>query len=346
MRQFPTAPAPHLPERNSVRKVMVTVMVMLLPGTLVQAGFFGPGVLVQIGLAAIIALALEAVCLRLRGQRLAPFLGDGSAVVTAWLFALCLPPLAPWWLALTGMVAAIVVGKHLYGGLGHNLFNPAMVGFAVVLVCFPLSMAQWPAAAGAGATIGSGTLSLLEVLTAIFSGQPPAPGWDGLSQATPLDLARQHLASGATIDELAARADYAQARTAWTWIAAAFAAGGIGLCLRRVADWRTPAAVIATTVVLGLLAAMIDADRHVPASSQLLTGGLVLAAFFIATDPVTGATTPRGRWLFGAGVAALTLAIRRWGAYPDGIAFAILLMNAAAPLIDRLTPPRIVGRRR
>lgn len=342
MRTFPTPPAPHLPVRNSVRKVMLTVCLMLLPGTLVQAGFFGVGVLVQIMLAIAFALLLEAACLRLRGQRLAPFLGDGSAVVSAWLFALCLPPLAPWWVALTGMVAAIVVAKHLYGGLGHNLFNPAMVGFAVVLVCFPLPLAQWPAALGLAAD-GPG---LAETLAAIFTGQAPLPGWDGLSQATPLDLARQHLAAGGTIHELQAQASYAQARTAWTWIALAFAAGGIGLCLRRVADWRTPAAVIAGTVVLGLLAAMIDADRHVPPGTQLLTGGLVLAAFFIATDPVTGATTPRGRWLFGAGVAALTLAIRRWGAYPEGIAFAILLMNAAAPLIDRLTPPRIFGHRR
>lgn len=341
MRAFPTAPAPHLPVRNSVRKVMLTVWLMLVPGTLVQAGFFGAGVLVQIALAVLFALLLEAACLRLRRQPLAPFLGDGSAVVTAWLFALCLPPLAPWWIALTGMVAAIVVGKHLYGGLGHNLFNPAMVGFAVVLVCFPLPLAQWPAAAGSAAELPT----LGQIVTAVL-GLAPGPDWHGLSQATPLDLARQHLAGGATVGELAARADYAQARTAWTWIALAFAAGGIGLCLRRVADWRTPAAVIITTVVLGLLAAAVDADRHLPPGSQLLTGGLVLAAFFIATDPVTGATTPRGRWLFGAGVAALTLAIRRWGAYPEGIAFAILLMNAAAPLIDRLTPPRIFGHRR
>lgn len=342
MRRFPTAPAPHLPPRNSVRRVMATVLLMLLPGTVVQTAFLGAGVPLQIGLAVLFALLLEAACLRLRRQPLRPFLGDGSAIVTAWLFALCLPPLAPWWIALTGMVAAIALAKHLYGGLGHNLFNPAMVGFAVVLVCFPLQLAQWPPAAGTGAAaVDPGA-----ILAAVFTGQPPLPGWDGLSQATPLDLARQHLAAGGTYGELQARSDFTLARRAWGWIALAYALGGIGLCLMRVADWRTPAAVIGGTVLLGLMALLLDADRHLPPATQLLSGGLVLAAFFIATDPVTGSTTPRGRWIFGFGVAALTLAIRRWGAYPEGVAFAILLMNAAAPLIDRLTPPRIFGHRR
>lgn len=322
---------------------MLLVLAALLPGTLAHAWFFGPGIFVQIGLAAAFALGVEAAMLRLRGQPLQPFLSDGSALVTAWLFALCIPPLAPWWIAAIAMLTAIGCAKHLYGGLGYNLFNPAMVGYAVVLICFPRELSQWLPPAG----LSESSIDLGKTLHAIFSGVAPGSSWDAVTRATPLDVVRTLTQQGETLSEIRHAPLFGDfGGRGWEWIANFYVLGGIALCLLRVADWRTPAAVIGTTLLLTLPFWMADTDVHPFPLQHLFSGGLILAAFFIATDPVSGCTTPRGRWIFGAGVAVLTLAIRRWGAYPDGVAFAVLLMNAAAPLIDRLTPTRIFGERR
>lgn len=339
MTRFETAPAPHWTPRNSVRRVMSLVMVALVPATLAHVFFFGIGIVVQVVLAMTFALAIEAMALRLRGRPVAAFLSDGSALVTAWLFALCIPPLAPWWIAAIGMTAAIGCAKHLYGGLGYNLFNPAMVGYAVVLICFPVELTQWLSTAGPS-DIG---VDLTGALGAVIAGVAPAGGWDAVTGATPLDVVRSLGRAGHTLAEIHGDADYAAGHPAWAWIAGTTALGGVALCLLRVADWRTPAAVIGAVVALSLPFWLANSDVYPSSLQHLFSGGLMLAAFFIATDPVSGCTTPRGRWIFGIGVALLTLAIRRWGAYPDGVAFAILLMNAAAPLIDRLTPTRIFG---
>lgn len=340
MRRFDTAAAPHLPARGSVQSMMAWVLLALVPGVIAHVVFFGPGVLVQIALAAGFAVGFEALMLRLRGQALRPFVGDLSAPVTAVLFALCLPPLAPWWVALVGMAAAIVFAKHLYGGLGHNLFNPAMVGYAVVLVSFPREMTQWLAPAGLGAVPG-----LVESLQAIAFGLAPAgQDWDALTRATPLDTLRTLATGGETLAEI--RDDPVFGRfggRGWEWIAAAHALGGAVLLWRGVIRWQVPVATLGTVIALTLPVWAWDPDVHPFPLQHLATGGLVLAAFFIATDPVSGCTTPRGRLLFGAGVAVLTLAIRRWGAYPDGVVFAVLLMNCVAPWIDRHTRPRIHG---
>lgn len=341
MKTFQTSSAPHWAPRTTVRRVMCLVMAALVPATAAHLWFFGVGILLQVALAMAFALAIEAAMLRVRAQPIAPFLTDGSALVTAWLFALCIPPLAPWWISAIGMLAAIGCAKQLYGGLGYNLFNPAMVGYAVVLICFPRELSQWPIPHGAGSI----AIGLTDAMKAVFTALPPAGDWDAITRATPLDVVRSLSRDGRTMTEIAS--DPAIGRFGghgWTGIALASMLGGLALCALRVADWRTPLAVIATTIVITLPAWMVDTDLNPSPIQHLCSGGLMLAAFFIATDPVSGCTTPRGRWIFGAGVALLTLAIRRWGTYPDGIAFAILLMNAAAPLIDRLTPTRIFGR--
>ena len=320
--------------RPGVRGVMALVLLALVPGIAAHVAVFGPGVLLQILLATAFALAFEAAMLKARNRPLAPFLGDCSAPLTAVLFALCLPPLAPWWLAAVGMAAAIVIAKQLYGGLGHNLFNPAMVGVAAVVLCFPGEFAHWTAAAG----VGAGVPDLATALRAI-SGTAPASGWDTIAQATPLDQLRGGVDAGATLAEIAA----VPVAGGWTWIAAAYALGGVYLLWRGVIRWHVPVAVIATTLLLTAPAWLSDPDLHPAPLQHLFHGGLMLAAFFVATDPVTGCTTPRGRLLFGAGVAVLTLAIRRWGAMPDGVAFAVLLMNVAAPWLDLHTRPRYAG---
>lgn len=349
IRTFPVAAAPHLPPRRSVRRVMGLVLIALLPGIAAHVWFFGPGVLLQIALATTFALAFEATMLVLRRRPLWPFLTDLSAPITAVLFALCLPPLAPWWIAAIGMCAAIVFAKHLYGGLGHNLFNPAMVGYAVVLVCFTRELSQWLPPAGLGlVTPDAAVPGLLDSVRAIFGGGLPAPWtWDALAQATPLDRVRNLSTQMHTLDEIRTDPLFGDfGGRGWEWIANFYALGGLFLLWQRVIPWRTPLATLGSVIVLTLPFWLYDPDLNPFPLQHVFSGALMLAAFFIVTDPVSGCTTPRGRLIFGAGVGVLTLAIRRWGAYPDGVAFAVLLMNCVAPWIDRHCRPRIYGERR
>lgn len=340
MRTFETAPAPHLSPRGSVRMLMLEVLAALVPGVLVYVYFFGPGLLVQIALSVLFALLVEAACLKLRGRALMPFLGDGSAVLAAVLFALCLPPLAPWWVSALGMAVGIGLAKHAYGGLGYNLFNPAMVGYAVVLVSFPLELSQWLAPRG----LGGEAPGLIESLQIILAGAAPAAGWDAISMATPLDTVRQLTAQGQTLVEIRSDPRFGDfGGRGWEWVANFFALGGLWLLIRRKIPWQTPLATLGSVILLSLPFWAMEPDVHPFPLQHVFSGALVLAAFFIVTDPVSGCSTPRGRLIFGAGVGLLTLAIRRWGSYPDAIAFAVLLMNCAAPFIDRYTRPRVYG---
>jgi electron transport complex protein RnfD len=344
MREFDLAGGPHLPSPRSVQAVMGQVLVALVPGIVVHVGFFGPGLLVQIVLACGFALGLEAAMLRLRGRPLKPFLTDYSAVVTAVLFALCIPPLAPWWIAAVAMVFAIVIAKHLYGGLGHNIFNPAMVGYVAVLVSFPLEMTQWLLPRH----LADWTPGLLPSLEAVLTGHLEVPavvgGLDAVTGATALDTLKNGLDAGLTVSELRTGAVFGHAGSAgWAWVALAYGVGGLYLLWRRIITWHVPLATLGAVVALTLPLWLLDPGLHASPLQHLAAGGLVLAAFFIATDPVSGCTSNRGRLLFGLGVAVVTLVIRRWGGYPDGIAFAVLLMNMAAPLIDRYTRPRVYG---
>jgi electron transport complex protein RnfD len=340
-RRFDTGGAPHFPPRSTVRGVMLQVVYALVPGIAAYAWYFGPGILVQIALACIFAWILEASCLAARRKPLRPFLGDFSAIVTAVLFALCLPPLAPWWIALIGMFFAIVVAKHVFGGLGHNLFNPAMIGYAVVLISFPQEMTAWLPAL----SIAAHDLTVGDVLTTIATGHPPGGlAWDAITGATPLDTIRNSVAAGRMISEARQSPIFGDfGGLGWEWIANWYALGGFWLLWRRIIGWQVPVTMIGSVVVLGLAAYLTDPGSNPAPLQHVFSGALVLGAFFIATDPVSGCASPRGRMIFGAGVGVITLVIRRWGAYPDGVAFAVLLMNMAAPLIDRYTRPRIFG---
>jgi electron transport complex protein RnfD len=320
---------------------MQQLLLALVPGIIAYSWFFGPGILVQILLAVTFALGFEALMLKARMQPVRLFLGDWSAVVTAVLFALCLPPLAPWWIALIGMLFAIVLAKHLYGGLGQNVFNPAMVGYVVVLISFPQVMALWLPPS----SIASHSLSLGEVLTTIFTGSLPEHlSWDAISEATPLDAIRASLAAGKMVSEARLSPVFGDfGGRGWEWIANFYALGGLWLLWRRVISWHVPVMMIGSVAALGLVSYLADPGSNPVPLQHIFSGALVLGAFFIATDPVTGCVSTRGRLIFGAGVGILTLLIRRWGGYPDGVAFAVLVMNMAAPLIDRYTRPRIFG---
>jgi electron transport complex protein RnfD len=326
---------------QTVGGVMRQVLYALVPAIGAHVWFFGVGILFQIALATVFALALEAAMLRLRNRPLAPFLSDYTAVVTAVLFALCLPPLAPWWVALTGMVFAIVVAKHLYGGLGYNLFNPAMVGFAAVIVAFPIELSQWLAPR----SLSPGLPGAFETARAILTGSlPDAQSWDAITEPTPLDALKTGVAENRMVSEIRSAEIFGDfGGLGWEWIANFYALGGLWLIWRRVISWHVPVATLATVVLVSTPLWLAGPDTNPSPLQHIFSGALVLAAFFIATDPVSGSATMRGRLVFGAGVAILTLAIRRFGGYPDGVAFAVLLMNMAVPLIDRLTRPRTYG---
>lgn len=341
-RRFPTGSAPHMPATPTVSGVMGQVLLALVPGIAMYTWFFGPGVLIQILLATAFALLFETLALRWRGRRLRPFIADGSAVVTAVLFALCIPPMAPWWIAAVGMAFAIGLGKHLYGGLGQNPFNPAMVGYVVVLICYPAAMTQWLSPREIAAVVPD----LAATLQAISTGTLPAPlSLDAISRATPLDSLKSGVEAGRFVSEIRTAPVFGDfGGRGWEWIANAYALGGLWLVYRRIITWHVPVAVIASVIAISLPSWLLDPGANPEPLQHIFSGGLVLGAFFIATDPVSGCASPRGRLVFGAGVGIITLVIRRWGGYPDGVAFAVLLMNMAAPLIDRYTRPRVYGR--
>jgi electron transport complex protein RnfD len=320
---------------------MLQVIAALVPAIAAHAWFFGPGILVQIALATGFAVGFEALMLKVRKKPMQLFLGDFSAVLTAILFALCIPPLAPWWIALIGMLFAIVVAKHLYGGLGHNMFNPAMVGYVVVLISFPQAMTAWLPPS----SIAPNSLGLGDVLVTIFSTHLPGGlSWDAITEATPLDSIRTAVASGRMISEARQSPIFGDfGGLGWEWIANWYAVGGLWLLWRRIISWHVPVTMIGSVLVLGVMTYLADPGSNPAPLQHVFSGALLIGAFFIATDPVTGCASNRGRLIFGACVGVITLVIRRWGGYPDGVAFAVLLMNMAAPLIDRYTRPRIFG---
>lgn len=351
---FDTTAPPHVVGPNRVGRVMRTVLYALVPAVLVHVACFGVGLLIQILLGAITALACEALALKLRRKPLTPFLGDGSAILTAVLLALCLPPLAPWWLIVTGTAFAVLLAKHAYGGLGRNPFNPAMAGYAILLVSFPVQLMQWlppqPAILGIdhGAARETIQLSLPETLETIVTGAlPQRLRWDAVTSPTPLTALRENLSMGMTMDEAHALAGADRSGgDAWQWVNLAVLAGGIWLLAARIIRWHIPVAMLGAIAACASIMAALDPGTYPGPIFHLTSGAILLGAFFIATDPVSAATSNRGRLIYAAGIGVLTYVIRTWGGYPDGVAFAVLLMNLAVPLIDRLTIPRIHGHAR
>ncbi|MBS1185221.1 MAG: Electron transport complex, RnfABCDGE type, subunit [Proteobacteria bacterium] len=333
-------PSPFILDRTSVTQVMAWVLAALLPGIAVYVWLFGPGILVTLSLATVTALAAEAGMLKARGYPAKPFLTDLSAIVTAWLLALSLPSLAPWWLIVTGTLFAIVVAKHLYGGLGQNIFNPAMVGYAVLIVSFPVQMTQW----AGPLELTPAHLSLVQSATVIFGGDFPKATLDAVTMATPLDTLRTGLLQQHTVDEIMTQPIFGHyGGTGFEWLAGAFLLGGLVLWALRIISWHVPLAFLAGIWLTAGFLHFFDAGRFGAPWFHLFAPSVMLGAFFIATDPVSGATTPRGKLIFGLGAGFLTITIRTWGGFPDGVAFAILLMNVCVPLIDQYTQPRIYG---
>lgn len=330
--------SPHAHGPMSTPRVMQQVLLATVPGVIVLTHFFGFGTLVNILWGALLAVALESLALKLRGREVAFYLKDYSALVTATLLGIALPPYAPWWLVAVGIASAILLAKHLYGGLGYNPFNPAMVGYVVLLISFPVQMTAWAPPRGVGEVPG-----LLEALQACFA---PAT-FDGVTQATPLDVLKQN--NSLLVEQLWATSPVfgRWAGVGWEWVNLAFLAGGLWLLYRRIFTWHAPVAFLAA---LALLAALFyDGGSSASGGSplfHLLSGATMFGAFFIVTDPVTSAVSVRGRLVYGALIGLLVYVIRVWGNYPDAVAFAVLIMNFAAPFIDHYTQPRTYGHQR
>ncbi|MCO7517379.1 RnfABCDGE type electron transport complex subunit D [Pseudomonas guariconensis] len=312
-----SAPDPRL------RSAMGLVLLACVPGLLSLFWLQGWGVLFNLLLCAGTALACEALLLAMRGQPPAPALADGSALVSAVLLAVALPPHAPWWLPVIAATVAIGIGKQAFGGVGRNLFNPAMVGYAFVLLSFPLQMTQWPGQA-------SGFLDSLQLA---FTGHGQIDAW---AQPTVLDGLRHN--RSLTVEELFAQHPgfgSIGGRDS-EWVNLAFLLGGLFLLQRKVISWHAPAGLLAGLFLFSLLCWNgSGSDSNGSPLLHLFSGSTMLAAFFIATEPVSGPKAPLARLLFGLGAGVLIYLIRTWGNYPDGTAFAILLMNLAVPALER-----------
>jgi electron transport complex protein RnfD len=341
--EFKTDNSPFTGSISNIGTVMRQVLYALLPGVLVMYYFYGWGILINIVLAIIIALGFEILSLWLRKRPVKPFLADYSAIVTACLFALSIPPLAPWWILMVGLFFAIVIGKHLYGGLGYNPFNPAMVGFAVLIVSFPLEMTQW-----IRPEFSNGYLpSLIDSLRIVFSGFETLYSidqWDAITMATPLDDMKIELKSGHYFSEIIQAKGYGLVSgKASELISLSYLSGGLWLLYKGIINWRIPVSLLSALTIIAIFFNWLEPDIHQSSLFHLFSGATMLAAFFIATDPVSASTTPRGQLFYGASIGFFIYVIRTWGNYPDAVAFSVLIMNMSVPMIDYFTQPRVFG---
>jgi electron transport complex protein RnfD len=319
---------------------MRSVIYALVPGIFTLAYFFGVGVFFNLLIASVSALVFEAAVLKLRNRPIGFYLQDYSALVTAFLLALSLPPYCPWWLVVVGSFCAIVLAKQLYGGMGLNPFNPAMVAYVILLVSFPIPMTQWatPLTVDGAHVIGIG-----EAFHKIFGGQTI----DGYASATVLDVMKQN--SSLALEEIYKNEPLLKtgyfASAGWEWVNIAFLIGGLFLLYKRIFTWHAP---ISMLIALALMATIFYDNGSSQSGGSpmfhLLSGATMLGAFFIVTDPVTSAVSKKGRIIYGAAIGILIYVIRIWGkGYPDGVAFAVLFLNFAAPFIDYYTVPRTYG---
>ena len=341
--EFKHKEAPYLAPRAQIASIMQQVLLALIPAAVAHVWFFGPGFIFNLAIAAIFCAGGEAAMMKIRGREVRAALSDYSALVTAALLAFALPSLTPWWVTATGALFGVVVAKHLYGGLGFNIFNPAMAGYVVILVAFPMYVNLW--IAPRMGDIDYQYLTMIESLRYTLTGQlPDLLSFDAVSRATPLDAMQSGLNNARTVEEvltLPIMGDFGG--RGWEWIANLIALGGIWLLVKKIIRWQIPVGVGLGLMVPATLMYMIEPGSNPGPGFHVFSGASMLCAFFIATDPVSAATSPRGRIIYGAGIGFLIYAIRTWGSYADGVAFAILIMNMAVPAIDYLTQPHIVG---
>ncbi|MES9852824.1 MAG: RnfABCDGE type electron transport complex subunit D [Candidatus Thiodiazotropha sp. L084R] len=338
---------PYAHAKNSIGRTMGLVMISLLPATLFGLYQFGWPAIFLFAITLAGCLLAEAITLRIAGKPIKIFLMDGSALLTGWLLAMTLPPWAPWWIGLVGALLAIIVAKQVFGGIGQNLFNPAMVARVALLISFPLEMTLFNQPAPLFSSQAPGFLDSL----AITFGSSDAI--DAVSSATTLGHLKTEIGRGIAFQDAAA-----DGSTLWQlfWGDAAgsmgetsallLLLGGLFLIYKKVITWHIPLSMLGTLALLSTLFHLLDPESYVGPLTHLFSGAAILCAFFIATDLVTSPVSIRGQILFGVGCGLLVYAIRTWAGYPEGVAFAVMLMNACTPLIDHYIKPRIYGRDR
>jgi len=341
--RFERQEAPHWSPQANVASLMLQVLAALVPAAIAHVWFFGPGFIFNLLVAGIFAVAGEAFMMWVRRRPPEVALSDYSALVTAALLAFALPSLTPWWVTATGALFGVVVAKHLYGGLGFNIFNPAMAGYVVILVTFPMYLNLW--VAPRMGDIDYQHLTIIQTLAFTLTGNlPDALSFDAVSRATPLDVMKSGLNNMATATEIRTNpvmGDFGG--RGWEWIGNFLAIGGFWLLIKKIIRWQIPVGVGVGLLGPAMIMYLIDSGTSPGPGFHLFAGATILCAFFIATDPVSAATSPKGRLIYGIGIGFLIWCIRRWGSYADGVAFAVLIMNMTVPAIDYLTRPRIVG---
>ena len=353
---FWIASSPHNHNQTETSALMRLVIYAVLPGILAQWYFFGWGNIVHISLAITTALLCEFIALSLRSntKNISKQLFDGSAILTAILLGICLPAIAPWWISVLGAAFAILVVKQLYGGLGHNPFNPAMAAYVMLLISFPVQMTSWQPPL----FLMNIDLDFANTLSTIFTGftsdgysvEQLRTNIDGFTMATPLDTLKTNIGLGFTTFETIQNSLFSNDLSSslgfafgWEWINLAFLAGGLVLIAKKAIAWQTPFSFLLSLFICSFIAYSLNPDNSASTLFHWLTGGCMLGAFFILTDPVSGATSVKGRLIIGALAGVLVYLIRTFGGYPDGIAFAVLLCNMTAPLVDQYTRPRTYG---
>ncbi len=339
---------PHTRANNKVTQIMLQVVLAILPATAFGIYLFGWPALNLFLITVLSALAFEYICLRLAGKSLSA-LQDGSALLSGWLLAMTLPPWAPWWIGVVGAALAIVIGKHVYGGLGQNVFNPAMLARVALLISFPMEMTTW---ANVTPLFSAQAPDFATSLGITFHGLP-LPSLDAVTGATLLghvktELSLQHWLPDSLMGVFTVQ-------DAWLGFmrgslgetsSLLIIAGGLWLLFKGVITWHVPFAILFSVWIFSAIFHWWNPAHYLSPWMHLGSGALLCAAFFIATDYVTSPNSAVGQLVFGVSCGILIFIIRTWGGYPEGTGFAVLLMNAMTPLIDHYIKPRIYGRNR
>jgi len=341
----PKISGPHTHTQRTTAHIMGLVLLALLPATVFGFYLFGWPAMNLWLLTILSALLFEAISLKLANKPILFYLSDGSAILTAWLLAMTLPPWAPWWIGVIGGGMAIILGKQVFGGIGQNLFNPAMLARVVLLISFPVEMTSWVAP---HTLFAAHTPGFMQGLGITFQGYP----LDMVSGASALGAVRTELTQGHTLGMILVPLHISNNSLALGFVSGSLGEtsslliilGGLFLLYKRIFTWHVPVSMLASVTILATSFHLINPERYAGAGFHLFAGGMILGAFFIATDPVTSPSSSLGKLIFGAGLGALDYVIRTWGGYPEGIAFSVMLMNAMTPLIDHYTRPRVYGR--
>ena len=327
----------HFAEPNhTLSSLMWTVVIALLPGVAASVFFFGVGIILQLAVSLLTVVASDELSAKLKHQEFGSSSRDGSAVVLACIVAISMPPYAHWWMCASAAIVANIFGKHIYGGTGQNLFNPAMVGVVFALVCFPSLSAYWPNASG------TGTLSMGEIFKSFLSMQSNLP--DVISGATLLEYERTQLSFAVIRGEFSNIDQYGLfAERGWEWVNFAYLIGGLWLCARRVINWVVPVFVLGTVFVFASICHGVDETRFAGPFIHCFSGAIIICAFFVATDPVSSPAGQRPIIIYAILIGLFVFVLRHVGVYPEAVAFSVIIANALSPLLDRLFARQIYG---